>query len=187
MDGEMKRILFALALIGCGGGGGETAGGGPTAPTATTAAPATPGLNISWSADNHKVDKVGAEDGAVKPDGKPDVVIDADVQGPAKALYVATVTGKGEPTGDFQADTLVRDEEPPVELSLAGPHGKATSGLFVYEGGKLLNAADGSLRDLAAGAHKLTIHFADHASVKDGVRLWVQKPDGSLAISPILK
>ena len=183
----MKRFLLAALLIGCGGGGGETAGGGPTAPTGTTAAPATPGLTIAWSPDNRKADKIGQDDGAVKPDGKPDVVITAEVQGPAKALFIASVTAKGEPTGDYQADTLVRDEEPPVELSLAGPSGKTTSGLVVFEDGKILNSGDGSLRDLAAGAHKLTIHFADHASIKDGIRLYVQKPDGSLATSPVLK
>lgn len=181
----MKQIFALVVLVGC--GGGDAAGGGATAPTATTAAPATPGLNISWSPDNRKVDKIGPDDGAVKPDGKPDVVITAEVQGPAKALFIATVTGKGEPTGDFQADTLVRDEEPPVELSLSGANGKSTSGLVAFEDGKLLNSADGSLRDLAAGPHKLTLHFADHASIKDGIRLYVQKPDGSLATSAILK
>jgi hypothetical protein len=182
----MKRNLFVLVLVACGGGGGETATGGPTAPTSTSAA-ATPGLVISYSPDSRKVDKVGSGDGASSPDGQKDVVVVADIAGPAKALYVASVTGKGEPTGDYQADTLVGAEEPPVELSLAGPHGKATAGLFVYENDKLLNAADGSLRDLAAGPHKLTLHFADHASLKDGIRLWVQRPDGSLATSPILR
>jgi hypothetical protein len=185
----MKRTVFvALVLVGCGGGGADTSTGGATAPTATTGATAaTPGLTIAWSPDNRKADKIGPDDGATKPDGKPDVVVSAEVQGPAKALFIATVTGKGEPTGDYQADTLVRDEELPVELSLAGPSGKTTSGLVAYEDGKMLNAADGSLRDLAAGAHKLTIHIVDHAAIKDGIRLYVQRPDGSLAISPILK
>lgn len=186
----MKRVLLGMVLAACGGGCGETAGGGAATPTTSTtsAGPApTPGTNIAWSPDNRKVDKIGKEDGAMKPDGQPDAVITADVQGPAKALFIASVTGKGEPTGDYQADTLVGAEEPPVELSLAGANGKETSGLVAFENGKPLNAADGSLRDLGAGPHKLALHFMDHKSLKDGIRLWMQRPDGSLATSPVLK
>src|SRR5581483_12187910 len=145
----MKRVLLGMVLAACGGGGGETAGGGATTPTSSTSAgPApTPGMAIAWSPDNRKVDKIGKDDGAMKGDGQPDVVVTADVQGPAKALFVASVTAKGEPTGDYQADTLVGAEEPPIELSLAGANGKETSGLVAFENGKQLNAADGSLRD----------------------------------------
>lgn len=184
----MKRMFLGLILVACGGGGGETATGGATTPTSTTAGPApAPGLAVSWSPDNRKVDKIGQADGAIKPDGQNDVVVIADVQGPAKALYIASVTAKGEPTGDYQADTLVGGEDQPVDLSLAGPAGKETSGLVAFENGKVLNAADGSLRDLSAGLHKLTIHIVDHKSIKDGIRLYVQRPDGTLASSPTLK
>jgi hypothetical protein len=144
-------------------------------------------MTLAWSPDNRKVDKIGQADGAIKPDGQMDVVVVADVQGPAKALYVAAVTAKGEPTGDYQADTLVGSEEQPVELSLAGANGKETSGLVAFESGKQLSAADGSLRDLSAGPHKLTLHMVDNKSIKDGIRLWLQRPDGSLASSPVLK
>ena len=123
----MKRYLFALALAGCGGGGGETASGGPAAPTASTVSTSasTPGLKLAYSPDSRKVDKVGSADGAASPDGQKDVVITADVEGPAKALFVvaegsvsanprscgcvASVDGAGRgeggtsPTGDPQS------------------------------------------------------------------------------------
>ncbi len=117
----MKPHLLALLLVACGGGGGETATGGPTAPTASTSSASTPGLKLAWSPDSRKVDKVGSGDGASSPDGQKDVVVAADVEGPAKALYVASVTSKGEPTGDYQADTLVGEEQPPPGAASARP------------------------------------------------------------------
>jgi hypothetical protein len=188
----LAMLVAWAACVACGGGGTPEGGGptapttGPTGPTATTAA-ATPGLSLAWSPDSRKVDKVGGTDGALSPDGTKDVVCIADVEGPATALFIAAVTSKGEPTGDFQADTLVGGQALPIELSLAGAAGKESAGLVAFEGDKLLNAPDGSLRALSPGPHKLTIYMNDHAAIKDGIRLFVQRADGSLAKSTILR
>jgi len=181
----MRALLIAVALIAC-GGGGSTPPGGATSPSTTTSHVATPGLALAWSPESHKVDKVGIGDGALAPDGKPDSVCIADVVGPATALFISAVTSKGEPTGDFQADTLVGNQQHPIELSLVGAEGKTSAGLAVFEDGKLLNAPDGSLKPLAAGPHKLTLYFPDHPASKDGVRLYVLMQDGSLARTPTL-
>lgn len=182
--------ILTLALVGCGGGGGGTP---PSVATNDTNKPlvpapdASPGFSLAWHPDSRKVDRFGSADGATKPDGAKDVVVVAEMDGPATALFVTTVTDKGEPTGDFQADTLVGDETQPIELSLVGPQGKTSAGLFVFEGDQSLNATDGSLKPIPSGHHKLTLYFADHPSVKDGIRLYALSPDGSLKKSPILK
>lgn len=185
-----RPAWLSLALLVACGGGGAPEGAGPTAPDpaggGAGGGAATPGLSLSWSADSRKVDKIGKDDGAARPDGQKDVVVVAEVEGPASALVVASVTAKGEPTGDWQADTLVGDTALPIELSLAGPSGKATMGLFAYENDKLINAPDGSLK-LGPGPHKLTINMADHAAIKDGIRLFVLRADGSIAKSPVLR
>jgi hypothetical protein len=144
-------------------------------------------VTIAWSPDNRKVDKVGFGDGAAKPDGKNDVVLVVEFDGPATALFVSSVTDKGEPTGDYQADTLVGNQALPNELSLVGANGKESPGLFVFDADKLQNATDGSLKALSSGHHKLTLNFADSDAIKEGVRLYIQSPDGSVSRSPVLR
>lgn len=183
-----RPVWLSLALLVACGGGAAPEGAGPATPDPAggggTSAPS--GASLSWSPDSRKVDKVGKEDGAASPDGQKDVVVIAEVQGPATALFVAAVTAKGEPTGDWQADTLIGDAALPIELSLAGPSGKTTTGLFAFENDKLINAPDGSVK-LGPGPHKLTLNMADHAAIKDGIRLFVLRADGSIAKSPILR
>lgn len=175
--------LAACALVGCGGAAvGESTGPVVSGPTRG----ASGGIAFSFSPDSRQVDKVGVSDGAMGPDGSKDVVCLAEVEGPATALFVAAVTSKGEPTGDFQADTLVGGEPLPIELSLAGAAGKDSAGLFVFEGNTLLTAPDGSLRPLAAGRHRLTLYMTDHAAIRDGIRLFVLHPGGSVEKSAVL-
>lgn len=164
-----------------GGGNGGNGGNGGASPAASG------GVSLSWAPDSRKVDKAGATDGAVGADGTKDIACVAEIEGPVTALFVAAVTGKGEPTGDWQADTLVGNQALPIELSLIGSEGKTSAGIVVYEGDKLLTAPDGSLKGLGAGSHKLILYMNDHAATKDGIRLFVQKGDGSIAKSGILR
>lgn len=178
------RFWLLLVVAGCAGGGAGD-GAGPAVPTgpANTAG----GIAFSFSPDSRQVDKVGIHDGALAPDGTKDVVCWAEVEGPATALFVAAVTNKGEPTGDFQADTLVGSEPLPIDLSLAGATGTESAGLFVFEGDKLLNTPDGALRPLGAGRHRLTLYMNDHPAIQGGIRLFVLHADGSVAKSAILR
>lgn len=182
----MRRALALGFVVACGGSGAATGpAAGPPSPSAGGAADA--GVNLRWHPDSRKVDRIGKGDGDFSPDGEPDAVCAAHVEGPAKALFVVSTTEKGEPDGDYQADTLVAGQEEPMVLSLAGPNGEETSGLAVEERGALLNARDGSIPALGPGPHDLVLTFRDRPAVHDGIRLYVLRPDGSLSASPLLR
>ncbi|CAN5925405.1 hypothetical protein BH11MYX4_BH11MYX4_11390 [soil metagenome] len=174
------RIIGGLAaaavVVAC---GGEAATGTP----AVTPAPTTTMTSgtLERSPDSGQVDRVGADDGALHPDGVKDLSFVAQIDGPIAAVFLVSVDDQGKPTGQYQADTLVGDQPGPGELG--GRPGGTTSGIGVVEGGKLLNAKDGSLAPLAAGPHRLTLYVAESATLRAGTKLRVffQRPDRSLA------
>lgn len=173
----MRQALFlALGMLGC-----------ATAPApaqdATGAAPGTPSgasVTLEKSADSGTVDRVGAADGALTPDGTNDLAFVAQAEGPVAALFLVAVDDAGKPSGEFQADTLVGSAESPVELG-AKP-GSGTAGLGVFEGAQVLNGKNGELQPIGAGAHQFTLYIAPSAGVTAGTRLrvYLQRPDKSI-------
>lgn len=166
-------LLVSLCLAAC---GGESASVTPTKVGTSETASA----SLKKLPDSGQVDRVGPDDGALKPDGIKDLSFVVKVDGPVAAMFLVAVDDQGKPTGDFQADTLVGANEGPKELG-AKP-GNGTSGLGIAESEKMVNAADGSLTELGAGPHKLTVYVAPAPSVKTGtkLRIYVQRPDKSL-------
>jgi hypothetical protein len=168
---------LVILLSGCASGSTPPAAA-PT-PPAGDAAPVT----LDKSPDSGNVDRVGAADGSLAPDGTNDLSFVAEVDGPLTAIFLVTVDETGAPTSQYQADTLVGQSESPKELG-AKP-GSGTSGLGVVEGDKVLNAAGGSLGELGAGKHRLTLYVAPSPRLQPGARLrvYVQRPDRSLIAS----
>lgn len=166
-------FVLAMCLAACGGEGASV----PPSKLGTAEAAS---ASLEKSPDSGQVDRVGPDDGALKPDGIKDLSFVVKVDGPVSAMFLVAVDDHGKPTGDFQADTLVGAMESPKELG-AKP-GKGTSGLGISEGEKLVNAADGSLTELGAGPHQVTVYVAPAPSVKAGtkLRIYVQRPDKSL-------
>jgi len=166
-------LALALVLVACGGEGVST-----TPPKVATADSA--GASLEKSPDSGQVDRVGPDDGALKADGVKDLSFVCQVQGPLSAIFLVSVDDKGAPSGQFQADTLSGQNEGPRELTAY--KGKATPGIGVVVGDKLVNAADGSLPELAAGPHRLVLYVAPSPAIQPGSRLrvYVQRPDKSL-------
>jgi hypothetical protein len=166
-------LVLALSLAAC---GGDAASAMPP----NLAAPGTTSASLAKSPDSGQVDRVGPDDGALKPDGVKDLSFVVSVDGPVSAIFLVTVDDQGKPNGEFQADTLIGSSTSPSELG-AKP-GKGTSGLGIAEGDKMLNAADGSLGELGAGPHKVTVYVAPSPALRAGtkVRVYVQRPDKSL-------
>ena len=162
-------VLVGLVSFACG-----ACAPSPGSPTSTTRA------TIERSPDSGQVDRVGAADGALAPDGNKDLAFRCQVAGPITALFLVTVDESGNPTGAFQADTLVGAAESPRELG-AKP-GAGTIGLGVSEGNRLLNVPDGSLPLLGAGIHDLVLYVAAPDTVQVGtrLRLFVMRPDTSV-------
>jgi hypothetical protein len=166
-------LLSIWAMVGC------AASPPPVPETATPVAePATP--TLEKSADSGQVDRIGASDGALAPDGTNDLGFVATADGPIAALFLVAVDDSGKPSGAFQADTLVGEAPSPAELGTKP--GNGTAGLGVVEGGKVLNAKDGSLQELAAGPHSLTLYIAPSPATPAGskLRLYVLRPDKSV-------
>ena len=160
-------VLVSLLSCACGG-----AAASANAPTSTVRA------TIERSPDSGKVDRVGAADGALAPDGNSDLAFRCVVDGPVTALFLATVDETGNPTGAFQADTLVGAAESPRELGARS--GGGTLGLGVTENDQLLNAPDGSLAPLGAGPHQLVLYVAasdDTVPIGTRLRLFVMRPN----------
>lgn len=174
------RIVGGLAavLVACGGEAATVAP--PAAPSSPLAPTVTSGALLERSPDSGQVDRVGADDGALHPDGVKDLSFLAQTDGPVSAVFLVSVDDQGKPTGLYQADTLVGDQPGPAELG--GRSGGTTSGIGVAETGTLLNAKDGSLAPLGAGPHRLTLYVAESATLKAGTKLRVffQRPDRSL-------
>src|SRR5471030_2971772 len=98
----------AVFLVAC--------GGEPPLPPATPAAPVA-NIKITKAPDSGKVDRVGAADGALKPDGINDHSFAVEADGPIKAIFLVAVDEAGTSNGRYQADTLVGDEEVPKAVA----------------------------------------------------------------------
>lgn len=161
-----------ITIVGC--SGGTT----PAPEPAPAAAVATP--TLEKSPDSGKVDRVGASDGALTPDGTNDLGFVAQTEGPISALFLVAVDDTDKPSGTFQADTLIGAAASPPELGAGA--GNGTAGLGVLEGDKVLNANDGSLQALGAGPHRLLLYVAPTAALSAGskLRLYVLRPDNTL-------
>lgn len=166
---------FALASAAC---------GGPATPGAVPAAGAA--ATLERSPDSGQVDHVGAADGALAPDGINDLAFTSEVDGPLTALFLVTVDDQGKPTGQFHADTLVGQDEGP--RLLGSKLGGQTSGIGVFDGGRLLNGADGALPQLGAAHRRLTLYVAPSPAVRSGtkLRVYVLRPDRTVAAGSIL-
>lgn len=206
-------VLLLSTLIACGGNEPEPVAPQPTttqpapepAPAPTASAPAadtsamlrqdTPPapepqvLSFTRSSEYGKVDKMGVKDGVLKGDGKKDAVFTAKVKGPIEALFVVSIDPKdNEPSGAYDADTLIAGQLHPNELAHAAASKKPMP-LAVYEGTTMLNKEDGSLKLIDEKEHELTLYAPDDASIRAGkiVRLYVISPDHHVAHSENLK
>ena len=173
----------ALAALAC--------SSNPPAQSATTvaktsAAPvsATRITAFAISNENLNVDKVGMRDGFMKPDGARDLAFTTTIDGPFEALFVVSTNAKGEPGYGLRADTLVANEEIPLELGGVIDTGKMTMGIGVVEGGKFINGESGSAHG-GPGVHNLTLYIPNTATLQAGsfVRLYVRAA-GSTALIP---
>jgi hypothetical protein len=133
-----------------------------------------------------RVDKVGTVDGALAPDGAPDLAFAVEIQGPFDALFLVTVDDQGRPAGQFRANTLVGSEPAPEELGGTLDLGKLSVGIGVTEDGKFLNRPDGSLPAIE-GAHKLVLYVPGNGKLKEGMklRLLARTPGRALVMGPI--
>jgi hypothetical protein len=171
--------LAAAVLVGACGGEAATASP-PSVPSAPTSVVGTTGATLEKSPDSGQVDRVGPDDGALRPDGVKDLAFVTQVEGPVAAIFLASVDDKGAATGQYIADTLVGDQQGPKELT--GRPGGTTSGIGVFENDKMLNGPDGQLAGLGSGSHRLTLYVAATATLKAGtkLRVYLQRPDKSL-------
>lgn len=119
-------------------------------------------------AGSGKVDKVGKSDGAFKPDGVKDLVIEVEYEGGAAAFLVLATDAQGTPNGEFSADTFVGTQALPPEAGVNLNQGRFTGGVAVFEGDKLLNGKDGGLTPLAEGKHKLALHVSSKDAPQGG-------------------
>jgi hypothetical protein len=100
---------------------------------------------------------------------------------------VSSTDARGEPNGEQTADTIVGLLALPESLS-GFALGKHTPTLAVLEGGRLLNAKDGSLHALPPGKHDLVVFVGKlEGHVPDGFRVAVRFTDGSVVKGPVAK
>lgn len=154
---------------------------GPPPPSTASTPPSVTAATLDRARDSEQVDRVGPEDGALRPDGIRDFSFTTRVDGPVAAIFLVTVDEHRVPDGKFQADTLVGDAASPPELGKKA--GKVTSGLAVFEGDRMLNADDGSMPALSAGPHTLSLYVAPNPGLgaASRLRIYVMRPDKSLA------
>lgn len=180
---SLVSSVAALTLLACSSNppaqGGTTVAKTSAAPVAATRITA-----FAVSNENLNVDKVGMRDGFMKPDGARDLAFTATIDGPFEALFVVSANAKGEPGYGLRADTLVANEEIPLELGGVIDTGKMTMGIGVVEGGKFINGESGSARG-GPGVHSLTLYIPNTATLQAGsfVRLYVRAP-GNTALIP---
>lgn len=188
-------LLVVLGVVGCGGSEPQaksvdsTATSSSTAATASGAA-ATGGKVTSFkvAAESLKVDKVGGSDGSLKPDNSPDLVFEADVEGPISAVFLISTDAKGSPNGDYQADSIVGLDELPKDFPLATRAGMLTAGVGVWEGDRMISRSDGSIEPIGAGTHHIKLYVASTGVLQPGsghVQLWVMRSDKSVAHGPV--
>ena len=175
--------VVSVAGLGCSSRASAT-GGDTTAAKTTASAASTKITAFAVSIENLNVDKVGLRDGFMKPDGARDLAFTVTIDGPFESLFVISTNAKGEPGYGLRADTLVGNEEVPVELGGVIDTGKMTVGIGVVEGGRFINGESGSAHG-GAGLHALTLYVPNTATLQPGsfVRLYLRAP-GSSALLP---
>jgi hypothetical protein len=178
-------LLASLALLGC----AETPAantGGLDKPRAAVVSSSTRITAFAVSMENLNVDKVGLRDGFMKPDGNRDLAFTMTVEGPFDAVFLVSVSAKGEPVYGLRADTLTNTQEIPQELGGVIDTGKMTIGVGVVEGGRFINGESGSVH-AGPGTHNLTLYVANTATLNAGanVRAYVRVEGGPLIPGPI--
>ncbi|MDB4993225.1 MAG: hypothetical protein JWM74_657 [Myxococcaceae bacterium] len=161
--------VVALACVAC----------SPAASPAAAAGDHAKVIAVKLGPDAFTVDKVGGGDGSVEPNGVPDAVLEANVEGPALGLILVAKDERDAPIAQW--DTLTGKDTLPPNAGLYSTHGDTTAGMVVFEGGVRKTRTDGSLPPIAAGAHTLTIYveIRDVPQLKK-VELLLQRNDGSL-------
>ncbi len=183
----LSFVVSVAALAAC---GGTPAAPPVSAGTATTEAASAKPTIASFAVDpeSHTVDKVGGTDGAFHADGATDFVFSAQIDGAFKAVFLVETDETGKSAHDFGADTLVQNEQAPEELGGMLEQGKFTSGIAVFEGGKLLNEGNGSLGDngVGAGRHTLKLYVTEDPRLgKSGyIQLLLLARDGTVVKGP---
>ena len=172
-------VVSSLVVVGC---GESAAPKSPSEPKAPKSAP----LTLEPGADSGQVDRVGVADGSLKPDGVVDLSFRLTVDGAIKAVFLVAVDKGGAASGQFQADTLVGDEEVPKVISTKW--GGGTAGVGVVDQGALVNAPNGSLSLPASGRRELALYISRPPALAKGawLRAYVQRPDGAVEASNIL-
>ncbi len=178
----MLVVPAFVAAVGCGGGGGADAAKPVNAPAIDTSAVVT----LGKAPDSGQVDRIGAADGALSPDGVKDLSFVVEVDGAIESFFLLAVDESGKANGAYQADTLVGEAEVPKDISIKW--GKGTAGLGVAEGDKLLNAPDGSVAPLGPGHHKLVFYVSASSAIAPGTRLraFMLRPDKAIVASNVL-
>lgn len=143
---------------------------------------------FSVDVENLNVDVIAMRDGGISPDGNRDLVFRATVEGPADALYLVTVSEKGEPHYGFRADTIAGHEELPAELGSVVDVGRLTVWIAVVEDEKFINRDGGSLGELSPGTHHLKLYVPNTGNLHPGshLRLYARSPNGALAGGPVI-
>jgi hypothetical protein len=188
-------MLAVTLTMACGGSEpapqtAANASSSTAASTASTPAGASAGggiRSLTVSPDSGKVDKVGGSDGALKPDGSPDIVLTADLDGPVASIFLISTGANGEPNGDYQADTITGLDQLPKDFPIAVRAGMLTAGIGIFEGDKLVTKPDGSI-DLGPGPHKLNLHIAATGVLQPGtghVRIYIARPDKTVVKGPV--
>jgi hypothetical protein len=177
-------LLAPLALLGCAETPPANTGGVDTPRPAVASSTRITAFGVSM--ENLNVDKVGLRDGFMKPDGNRDLAFTMTVEGPFDAVFLVSVSPKGEPVYGLRADTLTNAQEIPPELGGVIDTGKMTIGVGVVEGGRFINGESGSVH-AGPGTHNLTLYVANTATLNAGanVRAYVRVEGGPLIPGPI--
>jgi hypothetical protein len=180
----LLALLAPLALLGCAEPAPANTGGIDKPRPVVTSSTRITAFGVSI--ENLNVDKVGLRDGFMKPDGNRDLAFTMTVEGPFDAIFVVSVSAKGEPVYGLRADTLTTAQEIPPELGGVIDTGKMTIGIGVVEGGRFINGENGSAH-AGAGTHNLTLYMANTATLNAGanVRAYVRVEGGPLIPGPI--
>jgi hypothetical protein len=186
-------LALASLAAGCGASDQNAHSATPLRTNARTAkvgeAGATKVTALSVDMENLTVDKISMRDGGTLPDGNRDLVFRATVEGPADALYLVSVSDKGEPHYGFRADTITGHEELPSELGNVVDIGSLTVWIGVVENGRFINGDGGTLGFLAPGSHQLKLYVPNPGNLQGGsfIRLYARAPNGGLAAGPIVR
>lgn len=186
----IRRVASSLSLasftLACSGPSSPPPAAPAQPKVVASATGATKVTAFAVSSENLNVDSVGMRDGVLAPDGNRDHVFTATIEGPFDAVFLVETNQKGEPIYGYRADTIVGGKDLPRELGGVVDTGKMTIGIGVVEGGKFVNADNGSV-SLGAGAHTLKLYAPNTSLLAGGdyVRLYVRTGDGTIIASPI--